>query len=274
MLKSLHRSAPLSCAAGEPDAWDSWRATEPRTSAAPWHTPHSDERGSSSDYARRRPRPLPSERWAAREQGAARPTRQSGNASADDFRNLARTIEDLRRGRAAAPESRAEPSPRHAEPPARTEPTRRPGWLDDVRESLGREVPVEAEPARAPARPGPAEGGDLADAIMHEIARVADKSDVARLEALMNDILQRLSALEDRRPAYSRERREAERVRRRGEHAAADGAAVTDYGETEARVPRRRLTGVPRPSAAPAQAAETTPARTRPRATTPRRLWP
>ncbi len=143
---------------------------------------------------------------ALRSDRAANPARYAepaGETTLADFRTLARTIEQMRK---QSPENAAGPIVA-----ARARKT----WLDDVRASHDTRAAIEPSPAPDPWPSGTARStmgasGDgipapavvdepLArslDALMRDVATLAHKADVARLEASLVEVVRRITVLE------------------------------------------------------------------------------
>ncbi|MEM8852129.1 MAG: hypothetical protein AAGD34_00425 [Pseudomonadota bacterium] len=179
--------------AGERDAWRSTRgfghsANESEAEQpAPWHQPYEEPRTAAKDY-RRRP-------TVSRPPSPHHPVKQE--AGAKDFLNLAHTIETLRRERAAQ-SARAErarersaiaprpaPATRTAIAPSRTLAPRPPA-----------DVPRHRPPATVASTESLAGRDGLITDLVRSISRTADKSDVARLEEILCEVLSCLKALE------------------------------------------------------------------------------
>jgi hypothetical protein len=190
---------PGSPFAGEPDPWEARADTRRRP--APWHSAYGEERSSASDYARRSHRSRPPER---------RPYQRTeyrglqNSATADEFRDLARSIEQMRT-RGVAP---AEPA-RHSSASARTTSgwsaargasTPQPRSTASTRDSTSRYSPTTRNS-------GDARLGQVA----RDIVSAADKSDVRRLERLLNEVLERLDALGHAPEPHSYARRDEDR---------------------------------------------------------------
>ncbi|WP_108659827.1 hypothetical protein [Acuticoccus kandeliae] len=161
------RSAELTPVAGEADAWEPYE-TMPRV-ATPWSQPDMSERPTARDYARRPAPPREPERPSTMRATFA----SSADASAEGFRDLARSIERLRLKNAAPGPARApEPVDPPRQRPARTvtytaryeepapqpaprhryaaEPMHEPRGVDAGRRPMHH---AEPQPAPAPARP-------------------------------------------------------------------------------------------------------------------------
>ncbi|MBJ3776677.1 hypothetical protein JCR33_13305 [Acuticoccus sp. 2012] len=245
-----------------------WRASRP-----------ADERPASTratDYRRedvRHGEPRSATDWRSER-------RPSDTWRSDSWRNDARLGDprrsetwrgDARPGAPSYPERPAEPqryayaddtASRRAESGVRRS-ERRSGaasWLDDVRQRETRP----AEPARPPVDPMSGPTAELA----RELAHLADKADVSRLEEMLGAILHRLGNLEER-PARSRPTTSRPASPRPAPTRVSPSRALGG-SETDGSVPTRRLTGVPRPAP---QAETTRPTRPAPRAAPARRLW-
>jgi len=250
MFNSSERGGPSIDAAGEPLAADTvCDDAPPPAESRPG--PSSQERTSARDDDGPRRRSTHQGGKTARKDAGRCTEPRPGSSPAEDFRNIASSIEGLRNERERSPQNHAEP--------AGEELCLRPADPSD--HSLHSKAPREAA---GPALTAHVSTGELADALAEAVARVADKSDVMRLERLLEDLIDRVSALESGRTVRAGERPESDGARQAG--------AKADRAETSAGMPRRRLTRVPRP--APIAEPQPARARTRPPNVTPRRLWP
>jgi len=206
----------------------------------------------------------------------------SNAATAEDFRDLARTIEELRTSRQflSEPQRHSQPAPGidrrasfRAEAPAPAGPL---GARATERPPAGRPAPfVRETSSRQPAslyESAPRQDG--LGTIAREIASAADKTDVRRLERLLNEVLERLDALghasEPARPEPRRRSSFRSAERHPFERERTEGAPASRTGE--ARATRQRAADTRRPSAY----ADVDPPGSRTatgRASTPRRLF-
>lgn len=254
MLRTMpYRNPEMPYGAGEPEAWEEPRRPT-RARPAPWHQPYAEERSGFREYARRSGQPS-SGRDLARPRAdyASRHTDRTANAdraTADDFRDLARSIERMRHSRTAV--APYEGSSR--EPAGRAEARHAPVYGSDFRREL-RQTESRVREDRT------------VEAVAREIARAADKSDVRRLEDLLNEVLERLDRLDSRESEPARTSRPATarpaRTRQESREREPEDARSTRY---RAAAPRREPEY--------AEAYEASPSRPAPRGTTPRRLWP
>lgn len=131
-----------------------------------------------------------------REAAGPSAARQPLTASVDEFRNLARAIERLRRGRnlAAVPERASVAGHERADEPAHAvAAAAHATWLDDVR--LTMRARSQTAPAIRPVSEALATEGFAS--LSRDIAETARKSDLRRLESMLAELIDRLAALEE-----------------------------------------------------------------------------
>lgn len=286
MLRTRSYRTPGAPFAGEPEAWDP--RTEMRRRPAPWHTPYTEERTGASDYARRSPRRSTADHRRTTPRSEYRG--MTNVATAEDFRNLARSIEELR--------TRREPAP---------EPVR--SWRGSTRSTSWTPTTARAGQDRGGASGWAAPSGRPATgsygtegrlgSLAREVSDAVSKADVRRLERLLNEVLQKLDAIESGRThgrsadePRAREtdgaargtwtvRRAAERrgEERRPEERRADERRADERRQRESdgayarTASRRRRHAAETPHPRDFMDDEPSPARAAPRSTRPRRLF-
>ena len=198
MLRTMSYASQDHHPPGEADAWDA--AAERRRRAVLRSGFAADERHRADDFARRdtHRRPPPSRSASARESGARSYRGLPSPASAEDFRDLARIIEQQRR-RQSEPSERDEKryasrgSSAHASA-ARSGRSRNATTPSSRHASSPRVRPADDAPARQ------CEPRSF-NAVARDAAHAVDRHDFLRLEKLLNEVLERLAAFDQPRAA-------------------------------------------------------------------------